>query len=74
MLHGNIHRHLLTLSIINWAIAIVCWTISAYLGKRDKIDQAMNDFAGRYADQNERDYEAFLDAVRSGRLDALEGV
>jgi hypothetical protein len=32
MLHGNIHRHLLTLSIVNWAIAIVCWTVSAYLG------------------------------------------
>jgi hypothetical protein len=30
--HGNIHRHLLVLSLVNWAIAIVCWTISAYLG------------------------------------------
>jgi len=29
---GNIHRHLLALSLINWAIAVVCWTISAYLG------------------------------------------
>ncbi len=32
MFHGNIHRHLLTLSLVNWAIAIVCWTVSAYLG------------------------------------------
>ena len=32
MFHGNIHRHLLTLSLVNWAIAIVCWMISAYLG------------------------------------------
>ena len=32
MFHGNIHRHLLILSLANWAIAIVCWTISAYLG------------------------------------------
>jgi hypothetical protein len=32
VLHGNIHRHLLVLSLANWAIAIVCWTISAYLG------------------------------------------
>ena len=32
MFRGNIHRHLLTLSLANWAIAIVCWTISAYLG------------------------------------------
>jgi hypothetical protein len=30
--HGNIHRHLLTLSLANWAIAIISWTISAYLG------------------------------------------
>jgi hypothetical protein len=30
--HGNIHRHLLVLSLVNWGIAIVCWTISAYLG------------------------------------------
>jgi hypothetical protein len=29
---GNIHRHLLTLSLINWAIAVISWTISAYLG------------------------------------------
>ena len=32
MFHGNIHRHLLVLSLVNWAIAIICWTISAYLG------------------------------------------
>ena len=32
MFHGNIHRHLLMLSLVNWAIAIVSWTISAYLG------------------------------------------
>ena len=32
MFHGNIHRHLLILSLVNWGIAIVCWTISAYLG------------------------------------------
>ncbi len=32
MFHGNVHRHLLILSLANWAIAIVCWTISAYLG------------------------------------------
>jgi hypothetical protein len=30
--HGNIHRHLLILSLVNWGIAIICWTISAYLG------------------------------------------
>ena len=34
----------------------------------------ITDFAERYADQNERDYQLFVDAVRSGRLEALEGV
>lgn len=32
MFHGNIHRHLLILSLVNWCVAIVCWTVSAYLG------------------------------------------
>jgi hypothetical protein len=32
VLHGNIHRHLFVLSIVNWAIAVVAWTVSAYLG------------------------------------------
>ena len=48
--------------------------ISAYLGKSDKFDTAMTDFSARYADQNERDYEAFLEAIRSGRLEAIEGL
>ena len=48
--------------------------IGAYLGKGDAFDQAIADFSERYADQNERDYEAFTDAVRTGRLEAVEGV
>jgi uncharacterized protein (DUF2252 family) len=48
--------------------------IAAYLGKSDVFDTAMVDFAKRYADQNERDFEAFVAAVRSGRLAAVEGV
>ena len=48
--------------------------ISAYLGKSDKFDQAMTDFAERYADQNERDYEAFIEAIHAGRLEAIEGL
>ena len=28
----------------------------------------------RYADQNERDLEDFIKAIRSGRLEAVEGV
>jgi uncharacterized protein (DUF2252 family) len=48
--------------------------IAAYLGEDDQSDRSISDFTERYADQNERDYQAFADAVRSGRLQALEGV
>ena len=48
--------------------------IAAYLGEDDQFDRSMVDFAKRYADQNELDYQAFADAIRSGRLEALEGV
>ena len=48
--------------------------IAAYLGKKDRFDQSITDFSERYADQNEQDYEAFTEAIRSGRLQALEGV
>ncbi|BCW71088.1 DUF2252 domain-containing protein [Arthrobacter sp. NicSoilB8] len=48
--------------------------ISAYLGKSDKFDVSITDFSERYADQNEKDYQAFAEAVRSGRLEAVEGL
>jgi uncharacterized protein (DUF2252 family) len=46
--------------------------IAAYLGDDDQFDRSITDFAKRYADQNERDYQAFAEAIRSGRLQALE--
>jgi uncharacterized protein (DUF2252 family) len=48
--------------------------IAAYLGKRDTFERSISDFAERYADQNEQDYQAFAKAIRSGRLEAREGV
>jgi hypothetical protein len=48
--------------------------IAEYLGDSDAFDRAVADFAKRYADQNERDYQAFVGAVHSGRIDALQGV
>ncbi len=48
--------------------------IAAYLGKSDRFDRAIAEFASRYADQSERDYEALLDAVKAGRLEAVTGV
>jgi hypothetical protein len=46
----------------------------SYLGTSDKFDRSITDFSERYADQNEQDFQAFADAVKSGRLEALEGV
>ena len=48
--------------------------IEAYLGKGDEFDQSITDFSERYADQNEKDYQAFAKAVTSGRLAAIEDV
>jgi uncharacterized protein (DUF2252 family) len=48
--------------------------IAEYLGQDDRFDKSITDFSERYADQNERDYRAFTDAIRTGRLQALEGV
>jgi uncharacterized protein (DUF2252 family) len=47
--------------------------IAGYLGSSDAVDQAVADFATRYAHQNERDYEAFVKAIESGRIEAREG-
>ena len=48
--------------------------MAAYLGERDEFDTAIADFSQRYADQNEIDYQAFVDAVRTGRIPAVEGI
>jgi uncharacterized protein (DUF2252 family) len=48
--------------------------LAAYLGKSDTFDRALADFAVAYADQNERDYQALVAAVRDGRIQAKEGL
>ncbi|HEV2928528.1 MAG TPA: DUF2252 domain-containing protein, partial [Propionibacteriaceae bacterium] len=48
--------------------------IAGYLGGSDRFDRSITDFSQRYADQNELDHEAFVKAIRSGRLEAVEGV
>jgi uncharacterized protein (DUF2252 family) len=45
--------------------------ISEYLGGTDRFDQSIADFAEAYADQNERDYQALVQAVRKRRLHAV---
>lgn len=46
--------------------------IASYLGSGDSFDRALVTFAEAYADQNERDHQALVDAVREGRLPAEE--
>jgi uncharacterized protein (DUF2252 family) len=48
--------------------------IASYLGKADTFDRAIADFSSAYADQNEKDYQAFVAAVSSGRLTAQTGI
>jgi uncharacterized protein (DUF2252 family) len=77
---------MLPVSLVNYA-NVCAWTlaraharsgdpiaIAEYLGTSDKFDRSITDFSERYADQNERDYQEFVGAVRSGRLQATEGV
>jgi len=47
--------------------------LAGYLGSSTVFDQALAAFAVGYADQNEKDYEAFLGAIRAGRLETLTG-
>jgi uncharacterized protein (DUF2252 family) len=48
--------------------------IAAYLGGSDVFDQAITEFADAYADQNERDHDAVVEAVKSGRIVAEQGL
>ncbi|HTS95832.1 MAG TPA: DUF2252 family protein, partial [Streptosporangiaceae bacterium] len=48
--------------------------IASYLGGSDVFDQAVARFAAAYADQNERDHQALVNAVTSGRLTAERGL
>ncbi|MEH0576591.1 MULTISPECIES: DUF2252 domain-containing protein [Streptomyces] len=44
--------------------------IAAYLGRADVFDRALATFAELYADQNEKDHQALLDAIAAGRVPA----
>jgi uncharacterized protein (DUF2252 family) len=44
--------------------------IAAYLGASDSFDRALASFAEAYANQTERDYKAFVAAIKSGRIKA----
>ena len=42
--------------------------IAGYLGSNTTFDEAICEFAVEYADQNLRDYRAFVKAIREGRI------
>ena len=45
--------------------------ISGYMGSSETFDDAICEFAVEYADQNQRDYRAFVKAVREERVKAI---
>jgi uncharacterized protein (DUF2252 family) len=47
--------------------------IAGYLGKGDEFDEALADFAMSYAQQNERDFDALVQAARKGRIEVYTG-
>ena len=48
--------------------------MASSLGNGDEFDSAVADCSQDYADQNEQDFAAFADAVRTGRINACAGV
>ena len=48
--------------------------IASYLGSGNAFDRAILEFSKAYADQNDRDYQALVDAVKSGRIAAQTGL
>ena len=48
--------------------------LASYLGGSDVFDRAIGRFASAYADQNERDYHALVDAAKAGRITAEHGL
>jgi uncharacterized protein (DUF2252 family) len=47
--------------------------IAGYIGKSDKLGEALARFAGAYADQTEADHAALVAAVKRGAMPAAEG-
>jgi uncharacterized protein (DUF2252 family) len=48
--------------------------IASYLGNGPKFDHAILEFSDAYAQQNDRDYQQLVEAVRSGRIVAQTGL
>jgi hypothetical protein len=48
--------------------------IASYLGSGDTFDRALVEFSEAYADQNQRDYDALVQAEKEGRITAQRGI
>jgi hypothetical protein len=48
--------------------------IAEYLGQDDGFDEAITDLSKRYAEQNELDYQALTDAIRTGQGPAVTDI
>ena len=48
--------------------------IAGYLGKTDAFERAVEAFAVAYADQNDRDYQALVQAETDGRIEVRRGL
>jgi predicted alpha/beta hydrolase len=46
--------------------------IAGYMGSGTAFDEAIGEFAMTYADQTDRDWNAFLTAIKAGRIVAKE--
>ncbi len=67
-------------SLCGWALALAhaksgdAAMIAGYAGNSDELDQAMVNFAFAYADQTEEDYQALIDAAKSGRIKVADAI
>jgi len=48
--------------------------IASYLGVSDRFDQGIADFATSYADQDEKDYDTLLKAIKQGKIPVETGI
>ena len=44
--------------------------LSGYMGNSDTFDRAIAEFSFAYADQNEKDHTSFMQAIKSGKIEA----
>lgn len=71
---GKLPRFKLYCQLCGWALALAhaksgdSAIISGYAGKSEELDDAIEQFAVAYADQNDRDYQLLKSAAAEGRV------